>query len=779
MLNLGGFIVVPIGGTHLGAGAYPIPHRNPPPPPIVITPIGGGNQTGANPDPVPTRTPLPPPGVVGIDLTPIGGTHTGAGAYPVPHRNPPPPPIVITPIGGGDQKGANPAPVPTRTPPPPPNASLDVNGFGVTPIGGTHQGAGAYPVPHRNPPPPPIVITPIGGGNQTGANPDPVPTRTPPPPSGVIGIDVTPIGGTHTGAGAYPVPHRNPPLPPIVITPIGGGDQKGANPDPAPRRLPSPPAGMSFDASGFDTSPIGGAIGIDRRFPTEAGLFAFAPAVQIGVGSHPQGTAVADLNGDGQAEIAVTCTNPDRVAIFRNFGDGQFARPIDVLLPNGSGPDQIVAGDFNGDGRIDLAVTLKNFDAVALLTNDREFAVPPKLFNVGVAPRFLAAADLDGDGHLDLVVSNGGSGSLTFLFNDGFGNFKAQDIGVGPDPRAVAAADFDGDSWIDVAVSVGGSRTVELLKNYGGRTFKTWQSFSTGRLVPDGLVAADLEGDGDVDICVTASGDESARMLSFLNSGHGHFDAGPVALMDGYGNSAVAAADFDLDHNLDLACVAASDPIVSVWHNQGMARFATYSEFGAGRGPMQVVAADLDGNGSPDLVVTNRDSDSITILMNLASAKVGIGFCFGDGSGTPCPARNNGDAGHGCNNAAGTGGALLTTTGAARLANDTLVLKAENLPRSAWLAFFEGSSAVGRGYGIPFSHGLACIDGPMTLLGVRSSMVGTATYPAAGEMKLSLIGELPPAGGTRYYQVWYRDNAPPMIYQAYNLSNGVSVTWIP
>jgi hypothetical protein len=543
-------------------------------------------------------------------------------------------------------------------------------------------------------------------------------------------------------------------------------------------RMPHIPG---FTTTSVDTTPIGGTHGgIGKQSPTEAGLFAFEPAVQIGVGSRPQGVAVADLNGDGLAEIAVTSINPDRVSIFKNFGNGDFARPLDILLPNRSGPDQVVAGDFDGDGRLDLVVSLGNFDAVALLTNEREFSDLPKIIATGVKPSFMAAADLDGDGYLDLVVSNSGSGDLTFLFNDGLGNFKAQAIGVGRMPRTVAVGDFDGDGLIDVAVAVAGTQSIEVLKNYGERVFKSWQSISTDRLAPDGLVVSDLEGDGDLDICVTVGGgQDGARMLTYVNNGDGQFSGGPVAVMDGNGSTALASADFDLDHNLDIACIASSDPMVAVWHNQGVARFTSYSEFGAGRGPTQVVAADLDGNGSPDLVIVNRESDSISVLINLVNAHAGEAFCFGDGSGADCPARNNGDVGHGCNNAAGTGGALLLSNGAARLANDTLVLKAENLPRSVWVAFFQGSSAVDRGFGVPFSRGLACIGGDMIRLGVRTSAQGTVEYPTMGETKISVLGQLPPAGGTRYYQAWYRDNAPPMIYQAYNLSNGLSVTWIP
>jgi hypothetical protein len=685
-------------------------------------------------------------------------------------------------VGGRYQRPiAHPAPA-TRQPPAP-FALVATGSYGIdrTPIGGTHSPE--RPILTRpTAPVDPVDVDPLGGRDRRPiGQPDPIAR---PPKSGFAaglttngGVAATPIGGTHSPE--RPILTRpTPPVDPVDVDPLGGRDRRPiGQPDPI-ARPPKSGFAAGFGTNG-ETSGLPGNRPIHGIFPTDSGLFAFEPAVQYFFNAHPQGAFVADLNGDGRVEIAVTCSDPDRVAILQNLGHGDFGRPVDILLPLGSGPDQVVAGNFTGDGRLDLAVTLRNMDAVALLRNERGFSGLAEIVATGVAPCWLAAGDFDGDGSLDLVVSNTASGNLTLLLNDGDGNFKVEDIGVGPNPRAVAVADFDGDSLPDIAVAVTGTHSIEVLKNFRGGVFKAQWTLSTGRFSPESLVASDLEGDGDVDISVTAAGADVSAMLTFLNSGNGSFDAGPVIEMDGTGNSALAAADFDLDHNLDLACVAASESSVSVWHNLGMGRFATYSEFPAGRAPVQVVAADLDGNASMDLVVVNSEGNSISILINMVNGIAGVPFCFGDGTGTTCPVRNNGLPGHGCDNAAGTGGALLLTSGAARISNDTLALVARNLPRTNLVAFFQAPQAANRGFGVPFSHGLACLDGTQILLGVTGSAQGTVQYPNLGQDKVSVIGQLPPGGGTRYYQVWYRDNAPPMTYQAYNLSNGLSVTWIP
>jgi hypothetical protein len=652
----------------------------------------------------------------------------------------------------------------------------------TAPIGGSHSPDRPV-LRDRTPPADPIAVDPIGGIHNPVGEPDPVGRRIPPIPFASVGRGSYGFDRTWIGGGCLPADpilrRPTPPVDPVDVDPIGGNHFPG---QPEPVRRDPPRGGFAgglTSGGGVDVTPIGGGNSPADPILLDGGPFAFEPAVQFSISSHPMGTAVADLNGDGRVEIAVTSSRPDRVTILQNLGDGNFGRPIDVLLPDGSGPDQVVAGDFNGDGRLDLCVSLRNMDAVALLENERVFSGLPKIVSTGVQPSWLATGDFDVDGYLDLVVSNTGSGSITLLFNDGYANFKSEDIGVGVGPRALAVADFDGDSLLDVAVAVGGTHSIEVLRNFGDGVLKNGWTISTGRFVPEGLVASDLEGDGDVDICVSAAGADVDTMLTYLNAGFGAFDAGPVIEMEGTGNSGLAAGDFDLDQNFDLACVAASESIVSVWHNLGMARFSSYDEFAAGRAPVQVLAADLDGNESPDLVIVNRDADSISVLINMVNGIAGTPFCFGDGSGTACPARNAGAPGHGCDNAAGTGGALLYTSGAARVSNDTLTLDVKDLPRSTLIVFLQGTATLDRGFGVPFSNGLACLDGNVTVLGVRAPAQGTVQYPNWGEDKVSVIGLIPPGGGTRYYQVWYRDNFPPMTYQSYNSSNGVSVNWIP
>ncbi len=156
----------------------------------------------------------------------------------------------------------------------------------------------------------------------------------------------------------------------------------------------------------------------------------------------------------------------------------------------------------------------------------------------------------------------------------------------------------------------------------------------------------------------------------------------------------------------------------------------------------------------------------------------GTPFCFGDGSGTACPCGNNSAVGQfeGCRNSLGTGGTLVAT-GSASIANDTLRLVGSRMPNSSAL-FFQGTSSQAGGAGSVFGDGLRCAGGSVVRLGTKFNAGGSSTYPAAGDLSVSVRG-LDNAGDARVYQVWYRNAASFCAPETFNLTNGVSLTWAP
>jgi hypothetical protein len=145
-------------------------------------------------------------------------------------------------------------------------------------------------------------------------------------------------------------------------------------------------------------------------------------------------------------------------------------------------------------------------------------------------------------------------------------------------------------------------------------------------------------------------------------------------------------------------------------------------------------------------------------------------YCFGDGTGTPCPCGNTGGPGEGCANDTGAG-AVLSIQGSNSVSNDDLVLSTTGLPLGPGL-YFQGENAINSGNGNPFGDGLRCAGMDVTRLQVRFSSGGAA------QTSISIVtkGDVS-AGDTKRYQHWYRDTGTSPCGNLFNLTNGYEVTW--
>jgi hypothetical protein len=174
----------------------------------------------------------------------------------------------------------------------------------------------------------------------------------------------------------------------------------------------------------------------------------------------PQGAVVGDFNADGKLDAidasGGTPTYPESgLIVALGNGDGTFTEGS--IIPLGSYLSAIVTGDFNGDGKLDIAVTdLGNNTVIILLGNgDGTFGLPTTI-PVGSYPIAIIAADFNNDGKLDLAIANNGDGTITLLLGNGDGTFteaSSSPYAVGLGPYQLAAADFNGDGKLDLAVT--------------------------------------------------------------------------------------------------------------------------------------------------------------------------------------------------------------------------------------------------------------------------------------------------------------------------------------
>jgi hypothetical protein len=229
----------------------------------------------------------------------------------------------------------------------------------------------------------------------------------------------------------------------------------------------------------------------------------------------------------------------------------------------------IVAGDFNGDRKKDLATANINSDNVSVLINrgDGRFR-EARNFRVGNGPVALTAADLDRDGKDDLATANSISGKVTVLLNKGGGDFRqAKSYDVGKYPQGIVAGRFDGNRKPDLAVTGGGSDDVSVLINEGKGAFKKATSFRAGN-EPYGITRADFDRDGDKDLAVNSNrsfGNNGVAVL--LGNGKGGFGAAQSFELQIGEPTGIVASDFNNDRRPDIGLGKIGPGEISVFVN--------------------------------------------------------------------------------------------------------------------------------------------------------------------------------------------------------------------
>jgi len=350
----------------------------------------------------------------------------------------------------------------------------------------------------------------------------------------------------------------------------------------------------------------------------------FAPTSYspITVGTSPMSVAAGDFNSDGYLDLAVANSGSNSITVLLGTAAGGFTPANGSPISVGNGPVAIAAGDFNGDGILDLAIVNEYDDDVTVLLGDGTGGFSPangSPFSVGGYPVSLVVADFNNDGILDLATANSSDDTVSVLLGNGAGGFvPAPDspITVGGQPDAVSAADLNLDGNVDLAVANGGDGTVTVLLGNGTGAFAAGNPISVGT-APASVAVADFNGDGKPDLAVANSGDNTVSIL--LGDGSGAF--APVSttpLTVGKQPLFIVTGDFNGDGNADLAIANGGDNTVTVLLGNGTGAFnpAPQSPYGVGNDPDSLAIGDFNGDGNPDLAVTNQADNTVTILLN-------------------------------------------------------------------------------------------------------------------------------------------------------------------
>lgn len=222
---------------------------------------------------------------------------------------------------------------------------------------------------------------------------------------------------------------------------------------------------------------------------------------------------VADFDGDGWLDVAAADHRNDSALIFASSVGGTLK--LRSTIAAGPTPTSVAVADLNGDGEKDLAFA--NFlDArvsVVLGSGLGAFKPVPRPFATDAGPIMAKIADVNGDGRPDILSANRNSSSVSVLLSQGDGVFKGTNVvGSGAGVTAITTADFDGDHVLDVALSYATDGKVGVLLGRGDGTFEFPAFFATGT-GPNGIEAGDMDGDGFPDIVVVNEADNSVTVL--------------------------------------------------------------------------------------------------------------------------------------------------------------------------------------------------------------------------------------------------------------------------
>jgi hypothetical protein len=381
-------------------------------------------------------------------------------------------------------------------------------------------------------------------------------------------------------------------------------------------------------------------------------LLSFNPVATYGSGYAPRAVDAGDFDGDGHADL-VTANAGNDLGVLLNNGDGTLQGNVSIPLGGQPGTD-VVVGDLNADGMLDLIVTTASTRISGYYTGYYGGTYPiytnvghlkvllgngDGSFSAGASQdlgdgRFfsIALGDVNADGELDAAVTNSDGNELEVLLGNGDGTFGApQGWAVGPSAQQVDIADLNGDDKPDL-VTTNLYSNVKVLLGNGDGTFQPAQTVAPGGQYAQGQAVGDVNGDGKLDLAVTSflsdyySGPygtygsySDVKVMVLLGHGDGTFGAGNGYLVDALPLEPLALADIDGDGNLDIVAASYESGNVSVLRGAGDGTFGparAYSTGAGWSGPADIVIVDLNGDEALDVAAANSGYNTVKVFLN-------------------------------------------------------------------------------------------------------------------------------------------------------------------
>lgn len=353
--------------------------------------------------------------------------------------------------------------------------------------------------------------------------------------------------------------------------------------------------------------------------------------LRFAVGSGPGSVAIADFNGDGKLDIVTANEQSGDVSVLLGDGKGGFSPAPGSPFPAGHSPNDIAVGDFNRDGWLDLAFANHETQHLTVLLGDgrgRFAPAPHSPVTVAVRPHThgVATGDFNGDGNLDLVTDSWADDRLEVLFGDGKGSFATPGtyVAVGKHPyQRVRVADLNGDGKADIVSPnlEGNNVTILLSDGKGGFRQPSGSPFPCGDS-PFNVAIGDVNADGIPDLAMVNSPGSTADrtgqdgLTILLGDGRGGFTTMTGSpFVTATRPNMVAIGDVNGDGVADVVVSNPDSDTITIFlmsRNRSVTAGSTVSVPGHPKG---LAIRDLNGDGKADIVVTNSATNSVTVIV--------------------------------------------------------------------------------------------------------------------------------------------------------------------
>lgn len=361
----------------------------------------------------------------------------------------------------------------------------------------------------------------------------------------------------------------------------------------------------------------------------------FATKIDTATGYLPYGLVTGDFDDDGKPDLAVANYGDNNIGVYKNNSqNGAIAFASPQLLASSTGPKELVAGDLDGDGKIDLATGSQSGISVFInmSTTDSISFGPAYTTSTGIGNQSIALADFDADGRPDLVAPNYDNFTTTLYRNTtttgGAISFSGFNMG-GDAPVSIATTDLNDDGKPDILVvnQMTASTIAGLLKVYkntstgaGSFTFQSSYYYFSPNDIGD-IAVGDLDGDGKPDIAVTDR--DQAKIYIARNTSTVaaiSFDAF-IALPSISILGRINMADLNGDKKIDIV-VSNSNNQSSVYKNNSTPGVLSFSPYVAYAGARASCFSDVNGDGRPDMLFTGLFDNFVSILKNQTGPNV-------------------------------------------------------------------------------------------------------------------------------------------------------------